>query len=48
MFGNEVMTGSAVLVDATFSAFNIALLKDTGFYAEIVDDFHDPMIFGKD
>ena len=48
MFGNDVMIGQNLATDASFSYFNIALLKDTGFYAEVIDTFYDPKIFGKD
>ena len=29
------------------TTLDIALLKDTGFYAEIVETLYDPIIFGK-
>ena len=46
MFGNEMMTYRGILTDASFSNFTLALLKDTGWYADINMDMADPFIWG--
>ena len=35
MFGNDLMTARDIFTDASFSFFNIALLRDTGWYSEV-------------
>ncbi len=47
MFPNDFMCSSQVLWDATFSKFNVALLRDSGWYAEVDETMADPMIWGK-
>ena len=48
MFGNDMMTARVIFTDATFSIFNFAVLKDTGWYDEVNYDLADPMVWGKD
>ena len=42
-----MMTGAAVMTDAVLSVFTIALLKDTGFYAEVNEGMADNIYWGK-
>ncbi len=42
------MTGEAVATDAQLSVFTIALLKDTGFFAEVNDNMTDSIYWGKE
>ena len=44
---DEIMTGEAVATDAQLSIFTIALLKDTGFFAEVNENMADNINWGK-
>lgn len=42
-----MMTATAVTGDAVLSVFTVALLKDTGFYAEVNENMADNIFWGK-
>ncbi|EGR27371.1 leishmanolysin family protein, putative [Ichthyophthirius multifiliis] len=44
---NELMTESSILVKSSISIFTIALLKDTGFYAEVNGNMAGQIFWGK-
>jgi proprotein convertase subtilisin/kexin type 5 len=43
----DLMTGVSSAEDHKFSFFNVALLKDTGFYAEVSEEHYDDFSWGK-
>jgi hypothetical protein len=42
-----MMNGEAVLTDASLSIFTVSLLRDTGFYAEVNENFSSNIFWGK-
>jgi hypothetical protein len=40
------MNGETVLTDASFSIFTVSLLKDTGFYADVNENFAANIYWG--
>ncbi|EGR27277.1 leishmanolysin family protein, putative [Ichthyophthirius multifiliis] len=47
LLSNEMMNGESVPTDAALSIFTVSLLRDTGFFAEINENFASNIYWGK-